>query len=104
MRSLTFLVLALVLAGCSSALTSIGPPPPVSYTVIGPSSGSACGFLLLDVIPISINDRTERAYDEAIRKASATALIDTSIVNSWYYALFGVIHCTDVAGTAIRAN
>jgi hypothetical protein len=104
LRLLATLILACGISGCSGALTPVGPKPPESYASVGPATGSACGFLLFDLIPLGINDRVERAYAEALRRDSATALLDTKITNSWYYVFFGVVHCTEVAGVAIRAN
>jgi hypothetical protein len=92
----------LLLAGCYSQFVNVAPQPPKSYAVVGPAKGSACGLLLLDVIPIGVNDRTERAYADAVAKANATALMDTSVTTSWYYAVIGVVHCTEIQGTAIR--
>ena len=100
-----FMLLAFcVLAGCSSQFVNVAPQPPASYSVLGSTNGSACGLLLFDLIPIGINDRTERAYANAVGKAGATTLIDTSITTSWYYALIGVVHCAEVQGTAIRSS
>ncbi len=94
--------LSALIGGCSSQLVNVAPRLPASYAVIGNTTGSACGLLLFDVIPIRVNNRTERAYAAAVSKARATALIDTSLTTSWYYAVIGVVHCTEVQGTAIR--
>jgi hypothetical protein len=88
--------------GCSGTLVRVAPRPPEDATVLGPTRGSGCGMLLLDLIPIGVNGRVERAYAEALRARGGTALVDTTVTDRWYYAVLGTLHCTDVEGTAIR--
>jgi hypothetical protein len=54
------------------------------------------------LIPIFVNDRTERAYDEAVTKGGAEFLVDTEVIDRWYYAGVGLVLCTTVAGTGAR--
>jgi hypothetical protein len=96
-------VVALVVGmGCSSQAVRIGGHPPDPYQVVGLRSGTACGFLLFDAIPIGVNDRVERAYAEALRDGEAKALLDPTIQNTWYYAVVGDLLCVDIRGDAVR--
>ena len=49
-----------------------------------------------------MNDRATRAYAEAVRAAGATALTDTTVEDSWYFAVIGTLLCSEVTGQAIR--
>ncbi len=90
------------ICACTSGWVKVGPIPPTNYEVVGPSEGGACGLLLFDLIPIGVNSRTQRAYDEALNK-KGTALIDTEIHHTWWWIPYlGDIHCTHVKGTVIR--
>ena len=79
----------------------IGPVPPAEYFEAGPVTGEACGTLALGIFPVNLNERTERAYAQAVEKAHATSLKDTSITESWYPGLFGPQICTTVHGIAL---
>lgn len=94
--------IALALAGCSGKFTKVGPERPVHYTPTGEAHGSACGVLLFNLIPINLNDRTERAYQQAIKTAGAEGLIDPTLVDRWYFIYVGGLYCTDVQGTGYR--
>jgi hypothetical protein len=97
-------VVALALFALSGCTALVGPAPPAAYDVLGPTHAEACDFLLFNQIPILGLNRTERAYTAAIQRLHATALIDTSIKSSWVWAGVGTLHCSEVSGTAIRAN
>jgi hypothetical protein len=60
-RTLLLLVLALTVSACTSQLTNIAPAPPARYAVAREGKGGGCGVLLFGLIPIGVNDRTERA-------------------------------------------
>lgn len=92
------------LAGCSSGPVRIGPVSPSAYETVGPTKGGACGVLLFSVIPIRVNDRVQRAYDEALA-GKGTGLIDTELQHSWWYIPYvGPMYCTHISGTVIRAR
>lgn len=93
------IVLAVLLAGCSSGFVSVAPPPPAEYTITRDTIGSACGWL---PFALGVNSRTERAYKQALDHAGATALVDTKITDSWKFIGFGMLVCTRVEGTGIR--
>jgi hypothetical protein len=61
---------------------------------VGPTHAEACGW-----------NHAGRAYEEAVQRAHATALIDVSVKGSWFWVpIVGAVYCTEVSGTAIRAN
>jgi hypothetical protein len=101
-RSVALFLATGLLLGCSGRLVNISPVPPTGYSQVGQAGGTACGMLLLSMIPIAINDRVERAYARALGPGEATSLTDTSITESWYFALIGTVVCTRVEGVAIR--
>src|SRR6266404_1981327 len=45
----SIILLAALAVGCSSRHVRIGPAPPASYQTLGPSEGSGCGLLLLNI-------------------------------------------------------
>src|SRR5437870_8821044 len=91
----SIMLLAALAVGCSSRHVRIGPAPPASYETLGPSEGSGCGLLLLNVIPIRVNSRTERACDNALQHGG-TALIDTRLQYQWWIVPYlGTLLCTN---------
>jgi hypothetical protein len=104
MRRLTtmigFAAMALIEA-CSSTVARVGPPAPTTYQELGPAHGSGCGVLLLHLIPIGVNDRTERAYKDALAHGGSQ-LVDTKLRAHWYFIGIGDLLCTSVEGTAIQ--
>jgi hypothetical protein len=100
----TFFVIASVAfaAGCSSTKFVVAPQLPKQYETIGVVRGSACGVLLFDVIPIKTNDRTERAYRNALARNRGELLADTHIRERWYFIYAGELLCTDIEATAVR--
>jgi len=99
-------ILTAVLAfagGCSSQQVLVVPRPPESAQHLGRVEGHASGSLLLAIIPISLNSRTERAYNEALSKApGAKALTDVTIQENWYWYGIGTIRSVTVTGEAVR--
>jgi len=63
-------------------------------------SGSASGFQLLLLIPISINDRHERAFQVVRGQAGSDYITDVKIKDSWTYALVGTVYKTTIEATA----
>lgn len=97
-----------LLAGCASGFTNVAPSPPAQYSRLGPATGSACGSLGIAgtayyFIPMGINGRVERAYNDAVASVpSATALVDVTMQENWYWWLIGTARCVTVTGEAIR--
>ena len=96
------LLLATMLLGCAGPFVHVSAAPSAEPRAGGLTSGSACGMMVLGLVPIGMTDRTARAYDEAGRQAGTTALTDTAISTHWYFAGVGTVHCVDVDGTAVR--
>ena len=107
---LAILLLATVIfmGGCASGFTNIAPMPPEKYEKLGRATGKACGCLLIDgtaynFIPIRLNSRVERAYDNALKSVpGATGLIDVTIKESWFWWIIGTARCVTITGEAIR--
>ena len=107
-RSLIFAVLltSLALAGCT------GKPAPLTAASHQASlasvdmtrgraiSASASGFQLLLFIPISINDRHERALQQLRAQAGRDYISDVKVEESWTYALVGTVYTTRLVATA----
>jgi hypothetical protein len=67
-------------------------------------SASASGFQLLLLIPININSRHERAYQEVLSQAGGDQLADIKITESWAYAFVGTVYTTTIEATAYPAR
>jgi len=73
-----------------------------STELVGTGTGSACGDLF-GFIPIQINRRTLRAYQDALEESGGTiGLVNTTIRDYWFWTPIGVFLCTEVTGTGIR--
>ena len=100
------LVAAIASAGCHGTPVTIESPPNVSYDSSKGRlvSASATGFQLLLLIPISINDRHERAYEALQVQVGDDYLTDVKIQESWTYALVGTLYTVKMVGTAYPRN
>jgi len=99
--ALTAMLQVVVLCGCSGPLVNVAPVPPSDYSEAGKVTGDACGLLLLGMLPVNVNDRAERAYDSALKRAHATSLTDTALTETWYFTPVGPAICTSVDGVAL---
>lgn len=97
------------IAGCSSGFKNIAPLPPEKYQKLGQVTGSACGSFvspagsLFYFIPIRLNSRVERAYEEALQSVpGATALIDVTLEENWFWWVLGTTRCVTITGEAIK--
>jgi hypothetical protein len=102
MLALVAAITVVTAVGCMSRPVRVGTPPPESQDVIGLRFASACGVLLFDLIPLGINDRVERAYDQAVRSSGASALRNPTVQDNWYWIGVGDMLCTDIEGDAVR--
>lgn len=108
--SLIFLIIATttLIVGCTAGLTTISPKPPAKYETLGPVEGSSSGSLLIlstayNFIPVGLNDRAERAYKDALMKCpGATALIDVTYQENWFWYVLGTARNVTITGTAIK--
>lgn len=96
------------LSGCSSKEVTIEKAPPEKYEVLGKATGSASGSLGLlstayNFIPMGLNSRSERAYDEAVQSVpNATGLINVTYSEDWFWWVIGTNRTVTVTGDAIR--
>ena len=94
--------------GCASGLTTIAPMPPKKYEKLGHASGKASGSLGILAtgyyfIPMGLNSRFDRAYNNALESVpGATALIDVTFKESWYWWVIGTARTVTVSGEAIK--
>jgi len=95
-------LLTFVLLGCTGPFVRVSAPPSAVPQEAGLTSGSACGMMILGLIPARMTDRTARAYEDAIHQAGSTGLTETTVTTHWYWAVVGTVHCVDVDGTATR--
>jgi hypothetical protein len=99
---LVLLLSALLVSGCSGPLTKVAPMPPPGSVLTREGKGAACGVNLMGVIPILVNSRAERAYNQAVERAGATGLTDTKVTDRWSYIFVGARFCTYVEGMGFR--
>lgn len=98
-----------LLAGCASPWTKIAPDVGAGAQVVGPASGTAHGQLVSPGIgtayyflPIMLNSRVERAYDEAVASApGATAIEQVKLQETWYWWVFGTGRKVTISGTGV---
>ena len=101
-------VLMLGFSGCSSKEVTIENKQPAKYEVLGKATGTGSGSLAAlgtayYFIPLGLNDRTERAYADAIRSVSgATGLINVTYSEDWFWWVIGTNRTVTVTGDAIR--
>jgi hypothetical protein len=97
---------AILSTGCAGSTVRFESPKGVSYDSSKgrPVSAKASGFQLLLFIPISINDRHERAYQMLREKAAGDYLTDIRVQESWTYALVGTIYSVRMDATAYPRN
>jgi hypothetical protein len=99
-------IISILLINCSGAPIKFGGIPQfanseyVDFTKGRSITASGVGFQLFGFIPISINDRHQRAYDELIKQAHNDYLTNIQINDSWVFAYYGVIYRTTIMATA----
>ena len=99
---LFIVTIVLSLVGCSSVPVKMNevPSKTVDYSKGREISGKACGFQLLLLIPISINDRQHRAYTQLFVSAGGDYVSDVEIEDSWFYGFVGTGYCTEMNAKA----
>ena len=101
-------VLACHVLGCASGNTVICSTPKDNYQKLGHVEGRSCGVLgivssILYFIPMGLNGRYERAYEDALSKApGATGLTDVTLSEDWFWIVVGTARCVTVAGEAVK--
>ena len=106
---------AAMYAAVSLALTSCATTPvslsastiPITsndiVTAIGPASGSAWGGMLL-FIPLSPGRQLEPALERALKSSGGDALVNVKVEFKTYFLFVGIIHKTEVYGTAVKVK
>jgi hypothetical protein len=98
----------ILLGGCESGFVKVAPQPPEKYERLGPASGTGCGTLFIDgtaynFIPVLLNERVERAYAKALESVpGATALINVTMSEDWFWWVVGSTKCVTISGEAIK--
>ncbi len=103
--SLVFITVFFI-AGCAGKPIRVGTVDQqldntnIDFTRGRSISASASGFQLLLFIPISINDRHERAYQILRGQASNDYITNVKIKESWTYAFVGTVYTTTIEAMA----
>ena len=98
----------MLLSGCSSHDVTIAPAQPEKYEVLGKAEGTGSGSLGLvatgySFIPMGLNSRSERAYDNAVKSVpGATGLINVTYQEDWLWWLLATARNVTIKGDAIR--
>jgi hypothetical protein len=107
-RSVLIVLAGFLLTACASRPVMVAPQPPAQYSSLGPAKGTACGSLGIGstayyAVPMGLNGRVERAYASALESVpGATALIDVTYQEDWYWWLIGTARCVTITGVAIK--
>ena len=90
------------LAGCVGTKVEIASyvPPNVDRSQGRTVTASSTGFQLFWLIPIAINTRQARAYEQLQRRAGDAYITDVKIMEGWRYAFVGTIYKTQFEATA----
>lgn len=102
LKRIILFVMSVLIIGCSGTPVKIDslPKQPIDTTKGRVISAQACGFQLLLLIPIMINERQSRAYQELLNAAGREYITDVKIKESWTYAFVGTVYCTELEATA----
>ena len=99
------LLAALVLTACHSTPVRIETAPPgPNEEIVGPVVGESMGIMLFQFIPIGQNERFGRAYDQALRQADATRLVNITIEEDWFWAWVLNGYTFRIRATAVRTR
>lgn len=107
-RGLCCLLIAVITAGCASPMVTIAPMPSAKAQKLGPVEGSASGALgvlgtAYYFIPMGLNGRMQRAYDNALAQApGATSLENVALQEDWYWFVIGTLRKVTITGEAVK--
>ena len=101
LKVIAIVCVLLVCSACVGGPATVAPRVTADYEPGALSKGSACGVLLLAFIPIMVNSRTQRAYDQATT-GKANGLADTRISQHYFFFPGGLLLCTDIEGRLLR--
>ena len=100
--------LIIALSGCSSKEVTIENKQPEKYEVLGKATGTGSGSIAIgptayNFIPMGLNSRSERAYENALKSVpGATSLINVTYSEDWFWWVIGTNRTVTVTGDAIR--
>ena len=102
--------MAILVAGCSSPMVMIAPDQKTEVTKLGPAEGTATGSLVSPgigtayyFVPVVLNDRMQRAYDNALASVpGSTALTSVTLQENWYWWVFGCARQVTLTGEAVK--
>jgi len=100
---LVILAASAMLAGCAGPSVRMGNVTDQSQLDLTKGRtiyGNAAGFQLLLLIPIAVNGRQERAYQDLLAQAGDDVITNVKITESWGYAFVGTIYQTKLEATA----
>ena len=105
-RRLAMFAAALALAACEGVPVRLGTPVKDSAPqgTAREITAESCGFQLLLLIPIAINDRQGRAYRQLEKLAFGDFITDVRVQERWTYAFVGTIYCTSIQAKAVRSS
>ena len=91
-------------AGCTGIPYKMATVEPdlTKYEVLGRASARGRGFMILNLIPVSQNNKIEHAVESAIQSKGGDEMIDISIQESWFWAYVLNSYAVDVEGTVIK--
>lgn len=95
--SLLFASVAAMLVACSGRpvkIASVTDSSRIDRTRGRTISAEAGGFQLLGFIPININSRQQRAYQELLRVADGDEIADVKLSETWAYGFVGTTYWT----------
>jgi hypothetical protein len=102
-RNLLTGLLVALLAGCAGdpvKIASVTDVSKIDRTRGRRITAEAGGFQLLLVIPINVNSRQRRAYDELLQKAAGDEIADVKVTEQWAYGFVGTTYWTVMEATA----
>ena len=97
-------VATVLLSACAGTPVALGtrtagPVPTGTERVI---TAEECGFQLLLLIPIRINERMKRAYESLEEQAGGDFITDVQVQERWGWWFVGTSYCTALRAKAIR--
>src|SRR5437867_4711758 len=103
-RLMTLIGFTILAAGCVGARYPMPriDVPTERYEVLGDSEGSAVGIHLFQIFPIGLNNKFERAVEQAIAKRNGDALVNISVQERWFWAYILNGYRVSVQGTVVK--
>ncbi len=98
------LLCLLSLSACTGRLYSVPQPDfdPQKYEVVGEARETATGLNLFNFIPINLNNKIQRAVEEAIRSRSGDVITNLRVRERWFWAYVLNGYKIDIEGTVLR--